>query len=250
MDDAKELSEEIISNTINLLLGLGVVGNALALIAFGLETSHHFILFRAITGVELLFCLLNLGEYLLQRYYMIGIVYKSYEMGVLMTTVRQFINSSISYMVSYWTLMIAVDRCFAVFTPCQYHNTLLARKRRIIFTCIIVVLILSTAVHSWASFARWIIVEIEVSDEFKFIDDNVTTVYYALAPRQLTHDVQRIYDLQTFYNGLFNVTYPILLVTLTILVIVGLIRTRSAHFRLYLHSARRESRTRRDRCLM
>lgn len=68
MDTAGGLPEEIVDVAIKLLLGLGVVGNALALIAFAQQTNPHFILFRVMTGAELLFCVLNLGECLLQRY--------------------------------------------------------------------------------------------------------------------------------------------------------------------------------------
>jgi hypothetical protein len=68
MDAANDLPEKIVDIVIKLLLGLGVVGNSLALVAFAQQTNPHFIVFRAMTGAELLFCFLNLGASLLQRY--------------------------------------------------------------------------------------------------------------------------------------------------------------------------------------
>ncbi len=61
MDVAKEIQEEIheeihekiVAVAIKFLLGLGVFGNSLALVAFSQQTSPHFIIFRVLTGAEL-----------------------------------------------------------------------------------------------------------------------------------------------------------------------------------------------------
>lgn len=210
----------------------------------------------------------------MQNYYLIGIFYKNYDVGILMTTVRQFINSSISYLVSYLTLLIAFDRFLAVFSPTKYHNVAVARKRRITVICLITVGILSTVVHSWASFARWEMIEIEIEVETevetgteieveteteiqiingtKWIGANATILFFQLAPRQLTSHVQKMFDFQIFYNGLFNIMYPMILVILTISVILNLLRTRAAVARGMRReiSARRQSRSHHDRCLL
>lgn len=49
-----EMPEETVDIVINLLLALGVVGNSLALVAFVQQSSPHFIIFRVMTGAELL----------------------------------------------------------------------------------------------------------------------------------------------------------------------------------------------------
>lgn len=46
MDPAKKLPKEI---AIKLLLGLGIVSNSMAQIAFAQQIDSHFILFRAMT---------------------------------------------------------------------------------------------------------------------------------------------------------------------------------------------------------
>lgn len=159
-----------------------------------------------------------------------------------------YIFERVQYLVSYLTLLIAADRCVALFTPCQYRCVTLTHKRRIFAICILVTFILSSSFHSWASFVRWEMREIDFFER----NSNVSVDYFELAPHELRGDAQQFFVIQIWYNAMFNVAYPVMLAILTGSVIVGLVKKQAAFIRERpgTNSTRAKFNTRRDRRLL
>lgn len=201
------------------LATIGILGHVLSIctLVFSptMQTSS-FLYHKILTLSEFSFCLNAVIQALVGRNFALdrnSLTYATYESAFYLACISRAISSVSGYTTLYMTLLIANDRLFAVVLSTQYYRI---KTKKFAYCGITVAALLATFVHSWSS-----VIEYSVRSVAKSSKRNLTYSGYQTVLRSTPQAYITLRDVKNVYNSIIRFSYPIVLATLTVAVILG-----------------------------
>lgn len=214
------------------LLIMGIFGHLISLVTLFKSSEMQtpsFLYHKALTLAELTYCVNCVIQDLVNVVAKVkhtSDTYNTFFAALYSASFSRIVSSVTGYLILYMTLMIATDRLFAINFKVKYMSM---NKRRFGFGAILITLLVSILLNSWAS-------PIEYS--YKLVGKSEANhsgpLYhqYALKVRNEPKLYVKLRKIKNIYNSVIRISYPIALVLITLAVVGGFLVQRRKRQRL------------------